>query len=208
MDGASQIEAASQSRPGPRRASRPARRAHSRSYAACSKHLPAPAETFEKDKEGSASQDRGIANWSPAPQVCCIDGDGRELLATVRGARINPKKVRAYTNGQVKSQCRQRRHYHLDNAHRLACRTHAVSTPAPMQCISRRHGMALFKTPRRPRAHRIELPELSMRMAQRGDPWTLAWSLTLLIKRCLSLPQPSLLGRDSECEVESFRSVL
>lgn len=70
-------------------------RAHSRSYAACSKHLSAPAETFEKDKEGSASQDRGIANWSPAPQVCCIDGDSRDIHATVRGARINPKKVRA-----------------------------------------------------------------------------------------------------------------
>ena len=68
--------------------------AHSRSYAACSKHLSAPAETFEKDKEGSASQDRGIANWSPAPQVCCIDGADRVRPVTVREARVNPKKVR------------------------------------------------------------------------------------------------------------------
>lgn len=49
-------------------------------------------------------------------------------------------------------------------------RTHAVSTPVLMQCISRPHAKALFKTQSRPRAHRIDLGELNMQIVQRGDP--------------------------------------
>ena len=77
-----------------------------------------PLKPSRRDKEVSTSQDRGIANWSPAPQVCCIDGVDRVCPVTVREARVNQKKVRVWCMSEESTQCRQRRHYHLDNAHR------------------------------------------------------------------------------------------
>lgn len=43
-----------------------------------------------------------------------------------------------------------------------------------------------------------------MRTERRGDPWTLVRNLTLFIKRCLSLPQPSPLGRDPIATVRTL----